>query len=88
MNLIYFTFDPITMLIHVTLSSTGYVEMCVFIWLMHHMTFGLIHSVRGVHRIEYRIFELFELNYSNNFYFSLNLNSIKTYRIRFEFVFE
>ncbi|MFS7958990.1 hypothetical protein Hanom_Chr08g00685411 [Helianthus anomalus] len=45
MNLIYFTFDQITMLIHVTLSSTEYVEMCVFIWLMHHITFGLIHSM-------------------------------------------
>ncbi|KAJ0859704.1 hypothetical protein HanRHA438_Chr13g0615641 [Helianthus annuus] len=41
----YFTFDPITMLIQVTPSSTGYVEMCVLIWLMHHITFGLIHSM-------------------------------------------
>ncbi|KAM0001123.1 hypothetical protein Hdeb2414_s0388g00883291 [Helianthus debilis subsp. tardiflorus] len=45
MNLIYFSFDPTTMLIHVTLSSTGYVEKCVFIWLVHHITFGLIHSM-------------------------------------------
>ncbi|KAJ0861459.1 hypothetical protein HanPSC8_Chr12g0506921 [Helianthus annuus] len=42
---VYFTFDPIIMLIQVTLSSIGYVEICGFIWLMHHRTFGLIHSI-------------------------------------------